>query len=199
MEQIRTGAGLRAPRTAEDGRFALDAHPEHAYIVAVIDETWAAQSLMNVVVREGQSRSGLDFTLSKGTLLHGQITEGPDHRPSSGAMVMLNEKGEVLPKDYRGLDGNKGQLMRATMASDALGRYQFRVGPGRYTVEGFNTQLRSQGGEDVTDGERHDLESGHDLRAHHRHRRSATGEESGRNSAQPAPRQLDTFRHQLHL
>ena len=97
--------------------------------------TWAAQSLMNVVVREGQTQAGSICTLIKGTLLRGQITEGPGHRPSGGAMVMLIEKGEPLPKDFRGLNGNKGQLMRATAKSDAEGRYQFRVGPGRYTVQ----------------------------------------------------------------
>ena len=40
--------------------------------------------------------------------------------------------------------------MRATAQSDAEGRYQFRVGPGRYTVQGFGSQLRAQGGEAVT-------------------------------------------------
>ena len=140
--------GQRAAQTDDDGRYALDVPPERAYIVAVVDDIWTAKSLMNVVVHEGQSQAGLDFTLVKGTVLRGQVTVGPDHRPSGGAMVMLIENGELLPRDYRGFEGNKGQLMRATAKSNALGRYQFRVGPGRYTVQGFNDE--SQAGEDVT-------------------------------------------------
>ncbi len=71
--------------------------------MAVVDDTWAARSLMNVVVREGQTQDGLDFTLIKGTVLRGQVTEGPDIGRLRGAMVMLREKGELLPKDFRGV------------------------------------------------------------------------------------------------
>ena len=86
--------------------------------MAVVDDTWAAGSLMNVIVREGQPQTGLDFTLGKGTLLRGQVTEGPDHRSLAGATVMLIENGEVLPRDFRGVRGNKGQLPRANTATD---------------------------------------------------------------------------------
>ncbi len=97
---------------------------------------------MNVVVREAQPQSTLDFTLDKGTLLRGQVTEGPDHRPCGGATVMLIEKGELLPAEFRGTRGNQGQLMRATIVTDALGRFHFRVGPGRYTVRSANGELQ---------------------------------------------------------
>ena len=30
-------------------------------MVAVVDDTWAARSLANVVVREGRAQDGLDF------------------------------------------------------------------------------------------------------------------------------------------
>ena len=119
---------------------------------------------MNVVVHEGQSSEGLDFTLVKGTLLRGQIIEGPGRRPSAGARVVLNETGTLLPKDYRSPNGNKGQVIRrATMASDAVGRYQFRVGPGRYTVQGIKSQSRAQGGEDVTIEVKQEAEIVHDV------------------------------------
>ena len=64
-------------------------------------------------------------------------------------MVMLIEKGELLPREYRGFEGNKGQLMRATAKSDDQGRYQFRVGPGRDLLRAFNSESR-EAGEDVT-------------------------------------------------
>ena len=56
---------MLAARTGENGRYALDVPPEQAYMVAVADETWAARSLKNVVVREGQAQDGLDFGSSR--------------------------------------------------------------------------------------------------------------------------------------
>jgi hypothetical protein len=134
--------GNFAARTSDDGRYVLDVPPERAYIVAVVDDTWAARSLMNVALREGHAQNELDFTLIKGTLLHGRVTEGPDHRVSPGALVAVTEQGGLLPKDYRGVRGTKGELRRALTTTDANGRYQFRVGPGSFTVEGMNSQYQ---------------------------------------------------------
>ncbi len=58
--------------------------PGTARMIAVNDEKWAAPSLTSAVLTEGQEQGGLDFTLSKGTLVHGRVTEGPEHRPSPG-------------------------------------------------------------------------------------------------------------------
>ena len=129
------GSAFTMVRTAEDGTYTFDVPPMQSYILAVEDKTWAAQSFTNVVVREGQAQERLDFTLIKGTLLNGQVTEGTDHRPLSGASVWLVEEGGLLPKDLRGVNGNRGRLIRGSQ-TDAQGRYQFRVGPGRYTFAG---------------------------------------------------------------
>ena len=134
--------GMATTRTALDGRYALEVPAEEAYILAVVDDTWAARSLTNIIVREGQPQTGLDFTLGKGTLIRGQISEGPDRRAIGGATVMLMEKGEILPRDFRGVRGNKGQILRGIMATDAIGRFQFRVGPGSYTVRSTNGELQ---------------------------------------------------------
>ena len=134
--------GNFAARTGDDGRYVLDVPPEQAYIVAVVDDTWAARSLMNVALREGHAQNELDFTLIKGTLLHGRVTAGPEHRVSPGALVAVTEQGGLLPKDYRGVRGTKGELRRALTTTDADGRYQFRVGPGSFTVEGMNSQYQ---------------------------------------------------------
>ena len=135
---IRDGARMRrAARTLADGSYALDAPSESCYIIAVVDETWAALSLSNVIVREGGAQRGLDLTLTKGTLLHGQVTEPPDQRPVAGAVVYLSEDGGPLPKELRGSDFRTARLDRTSNA-DANGRYHFRVGPGRYTVRSSN-------------------------------------------------------------
>jgi len=134
--------GMVLTRSDDDGRYALDVPPEKAYIVAVVDDAWAARSLTNIVMREGQPQSGLDFSLIKGTRLHGQVSVGALHAPVAGARVMLIEKGEILPRDFRGIMGDKGQLMRATTTTDARGRFEFRVGPGSYTVTSANGELQ---------------------------------------------------------
>ena len=84
---------------------------------------------MNVIVREGQPKNALDFTLNKGTLLRGQVTLGPDHRPCGGAMVMLIENGELLPPDFRDGRRNKGQLMRSTMTTERTGTFSSGSAP----------------------------------------------------------------------
>ena len=90
----RSGTRINlAARTLADGSYVLDAPSESSYIVAVVDETWAAPSLSNVIVREGRAQGGLDFALTKGTLLHGQVSEAPDQRPAAGAKVWLTEEG----------------------------------------------------------------------------------------------------------
>jgi beta-lactamase regulating signal transducer with metallopeptidase domain len=135
---IRPGAWIRlAARTLADGSYVLDAPSEWCYIVAVVDETWAAPSLSNVIVREGRELRGLDLTLTKGTFLHGQVTKPSDHWPVAGAVVYLCEVGAPLPKELRGSHFRTAQLHRRSIA-DASGRYHFRVGPGRYTLLSLN-------------------------------------------------------------
>ena len=135
---IRAGRRITlAARTLANGSYVLDVPSESSYIVAVVDETWAAPSLSSVIVREGRAQGGLDLTLTKGTLLHGQVTEPPDHRPVAGAVVYLSEQGGPLPKELRGSDFRTTQLDRTSNA-DADGRYHFRVGPGRYTLRSRN-------------------------------------------------------------
>ncbi len=126
-----------AARTLADGSYVLDVPPEKLYVVTVIDENWAAPSLSNVIVREGREQGGLDLTLTKGTLLHGQVSEPPGHRPSAGAGVRLFEEGGLLPKGLRRGGLGTAQLMRISTA-DANGRYHFRVGPGRYSLRSLN-------------------------------------------------------------
>ncbi len=127
----RMTRGIPAARTGKDGRYSLEVPSEAAYMIGVDDETWAAQSLPNLVVREGQSQAGLDIRLTKGTLLHGQVTEGPDRRLSAGAQVSLVEEDGLPPKDLRHGMGRKVQLVRRSI-TDPQGRYHFRVAPGRY-------------------------------------------------------------------
>jgi len=131
-----TGFSLKtAARTDDEGRYLFDnLVPDHQYMVTVNDESWAAPSLVSSISREGQEQRGLDFTLIKGTLIHGRVTEGSDHRPSKGTVVSLSEEGELLPKEHRTVSRNKYGMHRG-WSSGPEGRYQFRVGPGHYKLQ----------------------------------------------------------------
>ena len=130
----RSGTSINlAARTLADGSYVLDAPSESSYIVTVVDETWAAPSLSNVIVREGRAQSGLDFVLTKGTLLHGQVSEAPGRRPAGGAVVWLTEEGGPVAMDVRRSGFHAAKLMQSSTA-DANGRYHFRVGPGQYSL-----------------------------------------------------------------
>lgn len=130
----RLVSGLAAARTGKDGRYSLEVPSGASYIIAVDDENWAAPSLQGIVVHEGQPRDGLDFTLSKGTELDGQVTEGPDHHAAAGAMVTLVEMGGPLPKDLRADGRREAQAVRRSY-TDSQGRYHFRIGPGQYQLK----------------------------------------------------------------
>jgi beta-lactamase regulating signal transducer with metallopeptidase domain len=127
-------------RTGDDGTYAIDVPPDRLYAVAVIDEEWSAPTRMGLVVREGQAQDGLDFTLEKGTLLHGRITEESGLRPSERAVIQLSEPGPVLPKDLRGTTPASNSLRKLALfrstTTDTEGRFHFRVGPGLYTLMG---------------------------------------------------------------
>ena len=131
---------MRAARTGENGRYELDLPPEEAYMLAVVDDTWAARSFTNVIVREGQSQEKLDFGLIKGTLLRGQVTGEPGGRIPEGTTVILLENGGLLPKEFRGVIADKAEIVRDVSVIGADGRFQFRVGPGTYTLQGGTRQ-----------------------------------------------------------
>jgi beta-lactamase regulating signal transducer with metallopeptidase domain len=134
----RSGTSIkRAARTIADGSYVLDVPSETSYIVSVADEHWAAPSLSNVFVREGRAQVSLDFALTKGVLLHGQVSEAPDHRPAAGAKVLLTEQGGPVSKDLRRGGLGNAELTR-NLTADANGRYHFRVGPGRFLLRSLD-------------------------------------------------------------
>ena len=128
-----------AARTDDDGKYAFDdLRPDVSYMVAVDDKSWAAATRRNVILKEGQEQGEVDFTLTRGTLIHGRITEEPDLRPAKGRTLALVEEGDPLSKDQRSLFDNKSTLTRVSTIDDQ-GRYAFRVMPGRYRLR-WSTQ-----------------------------------------------------------
>jgi hypothetical protein len=113
-------------RTGTDGTFRFMLRPEMSSMIAVIDERWAAPSKSGILTREGQTVEGIEFRLIPGTVIRGRATVGPENQPAADQTVTLIEQGSIA-HDAR------GELLR-TSKTDAEGRYQFRVGPGEYTV-----------------------------------------------------------------
>jgi RNA polymerase sigma factor (sigma-70 family) len=123
-------------RAAADGSYEMTVQSDESYVVTVVDDEWAAPSHVGVIVREGRPVAGLDFRLVRGTLIHGTLTIGSDRRPAEGREILLVQSGGPLPRELRGNDGSYHEVrMDRHARTDASGRYQFRVGPGAYTVE----------------------------------------------------------------
>ena len=68
--------------TGADGRYEMMVSPDEAYAVYVEDRDRAARSRLDVVVRRGKPAEGVDFTLTRGTLLRGTVSVGDGNKPA---------------------------------------------------------------------------------------------------------------------
>ena len=88
--------------TDDNGKYIFNTiEPGFSRMLGIFDENWAGTSVISAVSKDGQDQGGLDFTLVKGTLIHGRVTEGSEHRPSAGTRVVIVENGGPLPKELR--------------------------------------------------------------------------------------------------
>jgi RNA polymerase sigma factor (sigma-70 family) len=130
--------GQSRAETAEDGSYEMSVNPSEAYAVYVDDQDWAAPSRLDVVVREGKPVEGVDFKLSRGTVIRGTVTVGPGNGPGANQFIRLDEAGNQAPKDiHQEGDRSWRQVRRQFGAmTDSGGQYEIRVGPGTYTLMG---------------------------------------------------------------
>jgi RNA polymerase sigma factor (sigma-70 family) len=137
-----TGVGMdhgqAQVRTEADGTYEMSVGPDEAYAVYVDDKDWAARSRLDVVVRQGQSVEHVDFSLTRGTILRGTVTIGPDNRPAAGQYMRLDETGKPLPQELRREGDNFSRVVHRQWGpyTDAQGHYSVRIGPGTYTLFG---------------------------------------------------------------
>jgi hypothetical protein len=124
-------------RTRADGTFEFALYPEQGYLIAVVENNWAAPSHRGLIAREGEDRSDVFFTLGKGTRVHGTVFNSATGQPLAGKTVTVIEQGEAIPDaSIQGpwpLDSAVEQLVRWT-ETDAEGRYAMRLGPGTYEI-----------------------------------------------------------------
>jgi hypothetical protein len=123
--------------TAADGSYELAADGELAYVILIDDEHWAATSYLGVLVREGKDVAGIDFTLAEGTIVHGQVTVGPEHHPAPNYYVTLMLKAGEVPLALR-KPGIRAYPMFGIRwkSTDGDGKFRFCVGPGTYELGG---------------------------------------------------------------
>ncbi|MHC4983708.1 MAG: MSCRAMM family protein [Planctomycetota bacterium] len=129
----RSIPGIGYIRTGADGRYSAQLKSEQSYVVAVIDDDWAAESRCGILIRENRPRDGVDLKLIKGTVIKGRLTVGEKREPVAGANIVLVQRGKRLPWSVRTRHVNSGEFVRG-VRTDEKGRYSFRVGPGRYRL-----------------------------------------------------------------
>ena len=107
--------------TRDDGTYEFDIFPDQRTIIAVADESYGATSHLDILLKEGLSREGVDFVVNDGTLIRGEITLGDDHHPAVGDHSRL-------------IQSSAGTDLVRFSITDTKGFYRFRVGPGNYEL-----------------------------------------------------------------
>ena len=130
---IRVEAGGESVLTDASGAYQLFADGNKSHIVSIVDDKWAAPSHVGVLVSEGQNVPGLDFTLSAGAVIRGQVRVGPEHLPLTNNTVYLTLEGG--PAEPTGVPGppNPTRAFWATK-TDQEGNYRLCVFPGTYEL-----------------------------------------------------------------
>ena len=124
--------------TDADGRYEMRVSPDEGYAVYVQDRDRAARSRLDVIVRRGKPAEGVDFTLTRGTLLRGTVLVGDGNKPAPGAYIRMDETGGPAPEEFREAgDTSAHEVGRQFgVSTDAAGHYSIRIGPGNYTLMG---------------------------------------------------------------
>jgi RNA polymerase sigma factor (sigma-70 family) len=130
--------GVGRAHTAADGSYEMDVNTNEGYAVYVDDKDRAAQSRLDVVVRDGKPVGGVDFKLTPGTIIRGTVTVGPGNRAAAKQFIRLDETGGPAPEDLRKKGDHFGHEIRRQFGAttDSAGHYSIRVGPGAYTLMG---------------------------------------------------------------
>ena len=125
-------------RTGTDGSYEMPANPREVYAVYVDDKDWAAPSRLDVIIREGQPAKGVDFKLTRGTIVRGTVTAGPGNLPEPNQCIRLDEAGGEAPEEFRDKGDHQAYQVRRSFGerTDSDGRYSIRVGPGTYSLVG---------------------------------------------------------------
>ena len=127
-------------RTNAEGFYEIRVEPGEGYAVAVDDEEWVAPSRLDVVVQTGKPTLGVDFALTRGTIIRGTVTVhvGGEDQPAPNKWILFSQIGASVPSqpDEQGRVHPLKISRQFGTETDAQGHYSIRVGPGTYTLFG---------------------------------------------------------------
>ncbi len=168
------GQGYHSERTsseakcAADGSFAIEVHSDE-YCIFVARHDRFASALHWRVVRAGQEVEPLKFTMAPATRIHGTMTVGEKRVPLVGQFLMLVHREDnyhKLPADQRLPNPNNDRAaispsLFAYADTDKEGRYEFLVGPGKYSI--MNLAYNKQPNFEVTNQPEFEINSHADV------------------------------------
>jgi hypothetical protein len=119
-------------RTSADGSYEMFVESDRTYTLMVIDPIWAAMAQERIRA-QGEPISDIDYRLAKGTILHGTVTEGPNHDPMPNQTVVIKRLPTPNGADAAKPGGNECPFYLEPI-TDTAGHYKVCVGPGTYSV-----------------------------------------------------------------
>jgi hypothetical protein len=130
-------------KTGADGRYALRVPPNLIYLAVVSDPKWAAEPQTGFAVVPRTPTPDKDFVLRPATSVRGRVTVGDKRKPLAGQHLVLQQQGADLNSqpgvDLPNPEGSRKYVcprIGHVVQSGADGRFDFRVGPGRYHLMG---------------------------------------------------------------
>jgi 5-hydroxyisourate hydrolase-like protein (transthyretin family) len=137
-------------QTGADGRYQLEAPADSVCMLIVEDQNWAAELKTDITVEKKKDISDLNFDLRTPTKITGRIAVRASGRPAVNQSVSLEQSGmdtNSNPQLRRSQGGNQyvpplNHYRQTT--TDADGRFEFKVGPGRFLLRGSRNAAQQQ-------------------------------------------------------
>jgi RNA polymerase sigma factor (sigma-70 family) len=130
-------------KTGADGRYAVRVPPNLIYLLVVSDQKWTAEPQTGFAVLPKTPTLDKDFVLRPATSVRGRVTVGEARKPLAGQHLVLQQLGADLPSqpdvNLPNPEGSRKYVcprIGHVLQTDADGRFDFRVGPGRYQLMG---------------------------------------------------------------
>jgi len=136
-------------QTGPDGRYQIETQPNSTCMLVVDDANWAAPIRTGVVVEPKKNVENIDFELRPATKVTGRVTVAG--KPVANQSLSLTQSGmDGTSKANVAKSAGSGRPFNSTVhyyreaITDADGRYEFNVGPGRYLLKATQSSAPQQ-------------------------------------------------------
>jgi hypothetical protein len=134
MDRVSVGHRPLA-RVRPDGTFTLYVAAENVYSLCVVDNKWASNSWMGVILtKEDATPEKLVFIAYPAVTLTVRVTRGSKHKPVEGAWVLVRSGEQLHSHDAEGLAQFEAGGPQRVLYTDKNGQAQFAVGMGTQEV-----------------------------------------------------------------